>query len=172
MTPQDELKVLALLEKAGAPGRTILDGVTGLVDDYLRLHEMVQRQSRRTPYERLLEQLDEDRNDVLGMLADAALDEGKEEEAKAWYWLARNRRWPFKDRQVIWFWAHSALEPCPDVAMGHILPRPLWLVMSDTTCTAFTSAREALEAVVETIASGKWRPSSEPKEAPVTKAPF
>lgn len=57
--------------------------------------------------ERLLASLDEDRFQTLLLLSDACQDEGRELEALAWKWLARNRRWPaarVRGNDEVWVW--------------------------------------------------------------------
>jgi hypothetical protein len=60
--------------------------------------------AKRTPTQRLLNDLEVCRYYCLLALQDAALDEGDDDTAMAWGWLAQNKRWPSQDEAGLYRW--------------------------------------------------------------------
>lgn len=100
---EDLLAIMRMLDAAGIAGGTPLEQVQSLIDDLGRLEAMVRTEQQQTSREKLLDKLDEDRIDTLRLLADACLDESRDEESRAWLWLASHRKWPLQER-LGWQW--------------------------------------------------------------------
>ncbi len=119
---------------------------------------------KQTSRQNLLEQLAEDRNEILLLLADACLDEpGREEEAKGWAWLGQHHKWPTKRRKG-WYWYQDASAlPYSD---SDTLPGNMQMAIYGAGVEVTHPERfypthvSALEAVVKVIASGKYKPET------------
>ena len=160
----EENHIHALLDLAECPMGSVEERVKALVEDYRRVLTLLEARSKKTPREKLLEMLDEDRFDVVRMLADACLDEGLDEESKGWAYVAAQRKWPKPEKgRWVWHWRftgddQSNLEP-------HELPGDLYRAAfgspfspGNTGSRSFKTARVALQAAVGAIAGGKWKP--------------
>jgi hypothetical protein len=156
-TPRELFQVLQLLNEANVPGDDVVDQVRNVIAENARLTALLAFRERETAYDHLLASLDEDRSETLFLLADAAQDCGRPEEAPGWFWLGEKRKWPFRSTRK-WFWDEERIEG----GVGNIsyrLPHSLCIqVGAIGQLTPHASEREALQAVVNVIASGKWKP--------------
>ena len=87
-------EILRLLDGANVPGRNIVDRVRVLIADRDKLYAELESARNRSDRDKLVESLDDDRTDTLHVIADAALDLGREGEATGWRWLAVRKKWP------------------------------------------------------------------------------
>jgi hypothetical protein len=159
ITPRQELAILEILDNASIPGGDIERRILMLYSRCEIAEKKLEQRSKATDREHLLAMIDEDRNEVLLLLADDALDRGDEMRAKGWGWLAATHRWPHhKYQNRTWFWARSPMislndRPCnlPEHLMEYIVGAGgLGIVQPFKTC------RAAFEAVVEVIRRGWW----------------
>ncbi len=153
------LEAHALLDTAGVPGGyTLTDRIGLLVAENARLNARLEAAAKRTDRGRLMSLLDEDRSEVLMMLADVCVDEGRPEEARGWGWLASAKKWPAR-RDAGWHWYHHS----GPSASCHEIP----FLLHDAMLAShppnygvlvhhFPSCSSALLAVVGVIASGAW----------------
>jgi hypothetical protein len=146
------LRCHELLDQVEAPcAATLTERLEMLLADYQRL--LAERRTERPPRERLLEVLVEDRSEVLMMLADACLDEGRPEEARGWGWLGQAGKWPVHDRRG-WYW--HLREVSRRRRRSYVLPATVFGALRDPkramTSQRHPTARAALEAAVATIA--------------------
>lgn len=149
------LRVMELLDGADVGGANVVEQVENLLKDYRRLLRGQEEAAKRGNYDRLLLSLGEDRNDLLALLQDACMDEGKLDEAKGWGWLASHRKWPYRHRRDLWRWQDDASRSILEPVLEHQLPAGLRLAVHAQR-SWHNSAREALQAVVNVIASGAW----------------
>jgi hypothetical protein len=145
-----------LLDDAEVPCASGLDERLELVlADYKRL--LAERRRDRPERERLLEMLDEDPSEILMLLADACLDEGKTAEAMGWGWLAQAGKWPTHTRSG-WLWYVYLSQTDLHSGDSDYLSSVLVPIQQDhagdsITSSVYPSARAALEAVVSLIVS-------------------
>ncbi len=149
------------LDGAGVPGahKTLEGRVLSLIAENERLTRLLEKQLKQTDRDRLLALLDEDRSEVLMMLADACVDEGRPKEAQGWGWLASGKKWPAWCRKG-WLWYRSYDE---SIAHSAALPHRLWESCASvpapyhgTDFKYFPTCSAALLAVVDVIRDGKW----------------
>lgn len=159
MTTHEELELLDILDTAAVPtaGSTV-DRVRLLADENARLLAALEERRKVGDYGRLLAMLDEDRSEVLMLLADCCLDADppRPEEAKGWGWLATMKKWPTRCKSG-WRWFIAIRE---DREAGNDeLPTRLFTTFTPEEEEAhfFPSAGAALRAVVDAIAAGKWK---------------
>lgn len=160
-------EIMHVLDAANVPGDGVINQIHTLIDDNARLEAQIEALRKRPDVERLYELLDEDRSQILSLIADACLDAGLEPEALGWRWLAERKKWPgqTKDNSV-WGWGWVD-EEHKDV--GHkfnpasfTLPRGLHTLVAQhlrevNELQFFApTARTALEAVVAAFVGG-WR---------------
>ncbi len=162
MTPADALKLEELLDSANAPLGPTLERVRLLVEDYNRLIAGQQARDRFTDLDHLLLALYDDRDVLLMAIGDAMLEAGREAEAKGWLWLGMNKKWPTRSKEG-WWWFEA--NPPSVQTESDRLPRKLRLAMGydpeitqplETKRFCYPTARAALEAVVDAIATGAW----------------
>ncbi len=156
-TSSEIVAILEVLDAAGvppgSPPRMLLGRVRSLALENERLARMLDADGRRGDRERLLARLDEDESITLMQLADACLDAGNEGEAKGWAYLGQRRLSPVWDLQgKVYLWL--AWSPPTPFRWTCLLPRSLLEALSPRD---FQTRREAFEAVVEAIASGRWK---------------
>lgn len=155
MTGPEVVRLQALLDQADIPHGPLHERVLVLVEAYLAAHRLLTERQRETDYDRLLRELSEDRNGLLLQLADACLDLGRTEEAKGWGWLAQHKKVPSRivwvDQQAAWVWFAD-----DDKRTCNGLPSKLWNAIGGLA-KRFPTEVAALQAVVEVIASGKWK---------------
>jgi hypothetical protein len=157
-----EFDVQAILDRAETPltHASALGRLLCLVDDY---NALVREQRKERPdRERLMQMLDEDRDEVLMMLCDSCIDDGREAEAKGWGWLAANHKWPARmDSGWAWSetssWVHENLSYMLPDALADLVWQAERGPVATTKTPRWPTARAALEAVVDVIASGKWQ---------------
>lgn len=153
MTPAEALDVLRILDEANVPGRTVAERVRVLIADNDRLAARLEVRARSSDKARLVESLDENRSELLMLLADACLDLGTPEgdaEAKGWGWLAKTNRWPVRNR-FGWCWYEEESERSYHIPRG--------IPGSHNGRCGFPTQSAALLAIVRAIASGRWVPN-------------
>lgn len=163
--------ILRMLDAANVPGATLRERIEILLAENQRLEKAVEIQARKTSRERLLEQLDEDRSEVLLMLHDACLDDGRDAEARGWGWLAMNKKWPVQIKDG-WCWGTDdpafTYYQVPGLAfvLPDLLARAAWESVDDRRGIGrvWTSCSLALQAVVDVIAAGKWQVGQKPAQ--------
>lgn len=164
MTHNPLLALHDLLDQAGiplaGPGSShhgLVERVQMLVEERDRLQGLLTDRARQTDYDALLASLDEDRGEVLMLLADACLDSGREQDAKGWGWLHMTNRWPVRvGKSWGWVFCADSLVPLPD-RPAHVLPRSLLHHFGDNPDMVykFSTCRAALEAVMKAQMAGK-----------------
>ena len=148
-------EILRLLDGANVPGRNIVDRVRVLISDRDKLWDEVHAARTRTDREALVASLDEDRWQTLGVLADCCIDAGLHDEARGWGWLAAAKKWPVWSGHH-WTWLDAPGHPhLRD--FGCVLPIGLCRAASGRERLYFKTQGEALWAVVDAIASGRWK---------------
>lgn len=177
--------MMAMLDGADVGGSTPVEQVKNLLADYKRLLAQVRVTARQTDRERLMASLNDDRCETLMLLHECCLDEGLLDQAKGWGWLWCHRRWPVRLQTGVWHWTVACVQPGSThqlqlLALAeHCLPTGLFRAIHVANAEAidrgrplpgWTSARAALKAVVDTIASGAWTGSA--PEAPGPFAPL
>lgn len=151
-------------------GPVLEDRVKALIAERDRAVAQLAERSKQTDYARILALLDEDRNDIPHMLADAAADSPDEtirKKAPGWMWLASGRKWP-TERAKGWYWYEGDDgTPRHQREDSDRLPARLRDILSAEsestlypTTPMYASSRAALEAVVDVIAEGKWKPNA------------
>lgn len=152
---QELIAAHALLDAAGVPsGGDLPARVREVLADSARLQEALAARGRETDYDRLLarvEECGEGRSHLLLMLHDAALDGGREGEARGWAWLGSHHRWPRRQHGGTWHWFACDVGPGSDS-----LPQALCLALGGGR--ACPTCLDALLAVVEAIAGGRYVP--------------
>lgn len=144
--PQNALyKIMQLLNQTNTPGLDVVQQVEILIADNQRMEAKLHREQTRDTRTHLLELLDEDRSEILSLLADDALDRGRDGEAMGFRWLANRLKWPTKTAKG-WRWQQGP--------SSHELPLGLYLACPGP----FQTQGKAILAVVNAIATGQWKP--------------
>ncbi len=135
--------------------------INALIAERDRLAAQLAERSRETDYARLLGMLEQDRTDVLYMLADAAADSPDEvirRRAAGWHWLAAGRKHP-SERPKGWHWFQDENLPGRARQDCDRLPQQLRLALAANPLDdLYPTARAALEAVVDAITERRWQP--------------
>jgi hypothetical protein len=108
--------------------------------------------------EKLLSDLEDCRRYSLLMLGEGALDDGDDDTARAWAWLAEHRRWPSQGKDGLYRWRPQAAGGEPDRredAMPRAVLGAMGVSKHEKVAELLRHTAQALAGYLKTV--GPWQ---------------